>query len=64
MQQILSMILRMVMRKGMNAGIKHIAGKGKNPQDMTPEERVQAKSAQDMAKRAQQVARLSRRIGR
>ena len=64
MERFLMQIMRMFMRKGMNAGIKHIASKGKNPKDMTPEERTQAKNAQSVAKRAQQLARMGRRIGR
>jgi len=64
MERFLMQIMRMFLSKGMNAGIKHVASKGKSPQDMTPEERTQAKNAQSMAKRAQQLARISRRIGR
>lgn len=64
MERILMQIMRMFMRKGMNAGIKHVANRGKSANDMTPQERSQAKAAQDMAKRAKQMARLGRRIGR
>ena len=64
MERFLMQIMRMFMRKGMNAGIKHVANRGKSAKDMTPEERSQAKSAQDVAKRAKQMARLGRRIGR
>ena len=64
MERFLMQIMRMFMRKGMNAGIKHVANRGKSPKEMSPEERSQAKGAQDMAKRAKQMARLSRRIGR
>ena len=64
MERLLMQILNMFMRKGMNAGIKHVARNGKDPKDMTPQDRLQAKNAQDLAKRARQMAKLGRRLGR
>lgn len=58
------MFLRKAMSKGMNAGIDHFARKGKSPQDMTPADHEQARKARDLARRAQQAARITRRLGR
>ena len=46
------MIFRKVMNKGVNAGIDKAFGKGKKPQDMTPEERQQARQGKQNARRA------------
>lgn len=62
--RILRMILRRVMNRGVNAGIRHAATRGKQPQDMTPEERQRARQGQDTAKRVRQAMRVTRRIGR
>ena len=45
-------------------GIDLAARRGKPEAELTPEERAQAKGATDLTKRARQMARLGRRIGR
>lgn len=58
------MLLRPLMNRGIKAGIDRMAGGGKPPAEMTPEERAQSKKGQDMAKRARQLTKMGRRIGR
>ena len=43
LNRLINMIVRLFMRKGVNAGINFAANRGKDPKDMTPEERQQAK---------------------
>jgi hypothetical protein len=57
-------LLRPLMNRGINAGIDRVAGRGKAPEEMTPAERAQAKQGKEMVRRARQMARASRRIGR
>ena len=54
----------MFVNKGVNAGINYAANRGKDPKDMTREERQQAKAGRQAAKRARQAMKLGRRIGR
>ena len=63
-ERLISMILRRFMGPAINAGIDRTMGKGKPPEEMTPEERHQAKQAKQTAKQARQMARLGRRMGR
>ncbi|MBP9182043.1 MAG: hypothetical protein KBF78_02835 [Fuscovulum sp.] len=62
--QILNMVFRKFLNRGINAGIDHLSRRGKPPAEMTPAERQQAQQARDLAKRARQAARLTRRLGR
>jgi len=66
--QIFNMLFRMFFRKvvnrGMNAGINRMAGGGKSPDQMTPEERQRAKTAREVTKRGQQAMRVARRVSR
>lgn len=64
LNMIISMFLRKVIGKGMDAGINYAVGRGKPAQDLTPEERAQSREAQIAAKRARQAASLARRIGK
>ena len=64
LQQLMNMFLRRAVNKGINMGVDYAARRGKAPAEMTPEERAQAKSARDLAKRARQVSRITRRLGR
>lgn len=64
LMQIMNMFFRKAMNKGINAGINQLARNGKDPKDMTPEDHAQAKQAKDLAQRARQMAKLSRRLGR
>jgi len=60
MNRLINMGLRMLMRKGVDV----MAKRGKQPQDMTPDERAQAKSAQQTAQKAQKGMRAARRFMR
>jgi hypothetical protein len=68
MDRIISMIINAVLRqfinRGVNAGIDHVARRGKPANLMTPDERKQAADAKQTAKRARQAANLARRLGR
>lgn len=66
-QMVINMVLRRVISKGidagLNAGISKFSGAPNRPQaDMTPEEREQARIAKDMARRARQAAKLTRKL--
>lgn len=62
LQMLWNMILRRVLRIGVNKGIELAAGKGKPAAQMTPAERKAAKSARQAVKRARQAARITRRL--
>ena len=64
LNMVINMVLRKVIGKGVDAGINYAVGKGKPAQDMTPEEHAQAQEAKQAAKRARQLASLTRRIGK
>lgn len=56
--------MRKIMNRGINAGIDYAARRGSDPQNMTPEEKQQARAAKQTARKARQGAKLLRRIGR
>jgi len=60
MNRLINMGLRMLMRKGTEIA----AHRGKRHEDMTPEERAQAKTAQQTARKAQKGMRAARRFMR
>ncbi len=63
LQMIVNTLLRRLISRGIDAGINKVSGSAKKPaQDLTPEEREQAKAARDLAKRARQAAKLTRRL--
>lgn len=62
--RIISMFLRMIMRKGIDMGAKRLASRGKAPEDMTKAERQQARAARQSMKQARRGMRLSRKIGK
>lgn len=64
MDRILMQIFRMFLNRGINKGINHVANRGRNPKDMTPAERQEAKAARETARRAKQAIRLGRRFGK
>ena len=64
MDRLITMIFRRLLNRGISAGIDMASRRGKDPAQMTPEERQQAQSAKQTAKRARQAMRLGRRIGR
>ena len=60
--RLFSMLSKMFIRTAVNKGISFAARRGKDPKDMTPEERKQAQNARQMADKAQKAARLGRRF--
>ena len=62
LNRLFSMLTRMFIRSAVNTGLDHAARKGKPVQEMTPEERLQAKNAKAMAQKAQRAARIGRRF--
>jgi diacylglycerol kinase len=64
----INMIVNIVMRKlintGVNKGIDLASRKGKGQADSTPADHAQASAGKDTAKRAKQMAKMARRIGR
>lgn len=67
-ERILNMVINQIVRRGVNEGINRGIGamsrKGKRPEDMTPEEREQAKHVQGQAKSARRLLRQTRRFTR
>ena len=63
---IVNMLIRMVMRrllnKGIKAGLNRMAHRGKPGGQMTPEDRAQAGQGRQPAKRAHQTASVTRRL--
>lgn len=59
-----NMLAKMLVRSAMDAGIDFAARRGKPEAEMTPEERLQAKKARDLAARAQEVQKVTRRLWR
>ncbi|MFV0410395.1 MAG: hypothetical protein ACK5LJ_12090 [Paracoccus sp. (in: a-proteobacteria)] len=59
-------VMRAAMAVGITKGIGMMANKGKNPEDMTPEERRRAKqgerNARQMTQRAKKAMRITRRM--
>ncbi len=58
--RLINLGLRMLTQKG----IQVIAQKGRRPQDMTPQEREQAKAARQMTQKGQRSIRTARRFMR
>ena len=59
-----NMLAKMLVRSAMDAGIDFATRRGKPEAEMTPEERVQAKKARELAARAKEVQRVTRRLWR
>jgi hypothetical protein len=62
--RLMNLLTRMFIRSATDAGIDAAARKGKPLSEMSPQERQQARSAQDMAKRFQKTTRMVRRLFR
>ena len=62
LNQIINQLVRRMVNFAINAGFDLWAGKGKKPQDMTPEEHEQAQKSRDLAKRAKDAARITRKL--
>ncbi len=62
--RIIMMIFRKFMNRGVSKGIDMAANRGRDPKDMTQDERQQAKQARDASKRARKAMQMGRRMGR
>ncbi|NDW51882.1 hypothetical protein [Aliiroseovarius sp. PrR006] len=64
--QLINMVIRMVTRrlinKGVNTGIDIAARKGRQVEDMTPEQQKEAQKARDLAKRGRKTMRIGKRL--
>lgn len=64
MNRMINRAVRILMNKGINKGIDMAASRGKNPQDMTPQEREAAKSARGTAQNVRRGLGMLRRFMR
>ena len=64
MNRLIQMILRRVMGHLINRGIDHVASRGKAADQMSPEDRAQARTTKEIARRARQAANIARRMMR
>ena len=62
--QLIRMVTRMFVNRGINAGIRHAANRGRDPQEMTAEDRQQAKATRQNMQSARQGLRIARRFMR
>jgi len=58
------MLTKMFIRSAVDVGIDYAARKGKPESEMTPEEKAQAARARDLAARAKEVQKVTRRLWR
>jgi hypothetical protein len=61
-QMIVNSVIRKLVGRAVDHGIDYASRGGKDPSEMTQAERDQSRSAKDVAKRARQVSRLTRRF--
>lgn len=59
-----NMLTKMFVRSAVDAGVDYAARKGKPESEMTPEEKVQAQRARDLAARAKEIQKVTRRLWR
>jgi hypothetical protein len=59
-----NMLAKMLARSAVDAGVDYAVRKGKPEAEMTPEEKAQAKRARDLAARARDVQKVTRRLWR
>ena len=59
-----NMLAKMFVRSAVDAGVDYAARKGKPEAELTPEEREQAKRARDLAARAKEIQKATRRLWR
>ncbi len=64
LQMILNRLMGRVISKGINAGIDHVARRGKPASEMSPEERKSAQVARKAGQRAKQAANIARKFMR
>lgn len=62
LQKLLSQFLGRLMNRAIDSGISYAARRGKDPADLTEEERAQAQSGQELAKKARKISRASRKL--
>ncbi len=61
-QMILNKLLGRLVNTAVNKGVDYAVRRGKSLDEMTPEDHAQARAGKEMAKRARQAAKLTRRI--
>ncbi|MBI1217828.1 MAG: hypothetical protein GC186_04695 [Rhodobacteraceae bacterium] len=61
---LINMLVRLVFRSALNAGIKTVARPADPGRPLTPEEQAKAQQARQAAKRARQAMRIIGRFGR
>ena len=61
-QMILNKLLGRLVNTAVNKGVDYASRRGKSPDQMTDEDHEQARAGKEMAKRARQAAKLTRRI--
>ncbi|QFU08189.1 hypothetical protein PARPLA_02785 [Rhodobacteraceae bacterium THAF1] len=58
------MLVRTLMKRGINAGLNKTLGPGNAPDQMTPEDRAKRQQSAQNVKRARKGMRIARRFGR
>lgn len=61
-QQLLNRLLGRLMNRAVDKGISYVANRGRDPSQMTEEERAHARAGQELAKKARKVSRASRKL--
>jgi hypothetical protein len=61
---LINMLTKMFIRHAVDAGVDYAARRGKPEAEMTPEEREQARKARELAGRAKEVSKVTRRLWR
>lgn len=59
-----NMLARMFVRSAVDAGVDYAARRGKPDEELTPEEREQARKARELAQRAREISKVTRRLWR
>jgi hypothetical protein len=59
-----SMLTKLFIRHAVDAGVDYAARRGKPESEMTPEEKAQAQRGRDLAARAKEVQKVTRRLWR
>lgn len=59
-----NMLTKMFVRRAVDAGVDYAARRGKPESEMTPEEKAQAQRGRDLAARAKEVQKVTRRLWR
>jgi hypothetical protein len=61
---VINQVVRRLVRSGVDKGFDLATRKGKRKEDMTAEDHEQAKMGRDMAKRAKDMSKITRRLNR